>query len=226
VANQVALSFHGIGKPPGHVDPAEREYWVSPRLFSRLVEDSERAATEAGFELLVTFDDGNRSDLEIAAPLLAGRGIAAAFFPCTSRLTHPDYLSPNDLRTLSDDGFTIGSHGIDHVMWTKVGHEAAEREMRESKAQLEGILGMPVTSAAIPFGSYNRRVLRGMRLAGYRTAYCSDEGLADTRAWLRPRLTFRAGDDGLDVGALVSRLRSTAFRLRSGAKTRAKRWRP
>lgn len=188
-----ALNFHGIGPPGRDFEQGEAPYWLSRGAFEDLV--SRLSQWRAEDEILLTFDDGNRSDIEIAAPVLSRRGMTGRIFVLTGRLGAPGSLDRTDLRALQEWGFSIGSHGIDHVDWRSASPETLTNELRQSRSVLEDILGRPVTELAIPFGNYNARVLRAVREAGYAAAWTSDGGPCDPAAFLRPRLSVRADMD-------------------------------
>ena len=195
------LNFHGIGTPGPGIELAERPYWISAEMFESVI--PAMAEWQIARPLHITFDDGNRSDLEIAAPLLARHGLRAHVFVLTGRIGRPGYLDVVDIRTLADMGFVIGSHGVDHVNWTEQDDAALERELAGSKSELGAVLGRPVTEAAIPFGSYDKRVLAALRRAGYTAAWTSDGGEMDPAAFLRPRLSIRSGMSLEDVRAAM-----------------------
>ncbi|MFK7751197.1 MAG: polysaccharide deacetylase family protein [Sedimentitalea sp.] len=182
------LNFHGIGVPGPDIEPSERPYWISVAFFDQLVD---MLAQPNARHLFITFDDGNRSDLEIAAPRLANQGLEARFFVLSGRLERPGYLSPNDLTQLQQMGFQIGSHGQDHVNWAQLPADQLKQEVRSSRQVLEKATGRSITEAAIPFGSYNRAVLTALRDAGYQVAWTSDGGNMDPNRFLRPRLSVR-----------------------------------
>ncbi len=213
--------FHGIGEAPPHVPPAERPYWMPRQAFETFIRAAGDAASEQGVELLASFDDGNRSDIEIAAPLLLDRGIRGAFFPCAGRIGQRHYLAGADLRELRGMGFEIGSHGMDHVAWTALDAAGLTRELHAARTMLEQTIGQPLHSAAIPFGAYDRRVLKAMRAANYSTVHSSDPGLNQPGAWMPRRWGYRQ-DQPFDFGALVARSRQPLFRLMTALKRHAK----
>jgi peptidoglycan/xylan/chitin deacetylase (PgdA/CDA1 family) len=124
----------------------------------------------------ITFDDGNRSDLEIALPILLERGLSARFFVLASRISNPKYLSADNLRSMTEAGMKIGSHGLNHQPWTKLSEQALDDELSLSKQILSDITGKEVTDAACPFGKYNPRVLRALKKHAYRHVYTCDGG--------------------------------------------------
>lgn len=184
------LNFHGIGMPGDTIDAGEKPYWIDRAFFEELV--VELARRRDSHPVFITFDDGNKSDLEIAAPFLARHGLQARFFVLTGRLDMPGYLDRDDVRALRDMGFLIGSHGQDHLHWNTLASNDLERETQSSKHVLETVLNEPVTEAAIPFGDYNRGVLTALRRAGYSAAWTSDGGDMDPAAFVRPRMSVRS----------------------------------
>ena len=67
--------------------------------------------------VVLTFDDGNKSDLDFVAPLLKSHGFGATFFITEGLnfLTHKQhYLTWPEVRQLHDLGFEIGNHTQHH----------------------------------------------------------------------------------------------------------------
>lgn len=213
----IVLSFHGIGTPPLGIPDEERPFWIAEDLFAAFIASAPSKAKALGVDLFATFDDGNRSDLEIAAPLLARHGVAGAFFPCSGRVAKAGYLSEDDIRRLFALGFEIGSHGIDHVPWTEQGNDGLDREVVGSMHTLESILGEKIRTAAIPFGKYNRRVLAKLKATGYTKIYSSDRGFGNPTAMLTRRWTYKS-DEPFDLGYFVAKSSSIRNRLMVEAK--------
>jgi peptidoglycan/xylan/chitin deacetylase (PgdA/CDA1 family) len=213
------LTFHGIGEPPAAVGVAERDVWLSEADFAASL-DAIRTLPEA----TVSFDDGNSSDLQIALPALLERGISATFFVVAGRLGEPDYLSAADLRTLRDEGMTIGLHGMHHQGWRGLSDDDLDEEISVARRRLEDAAGARLDAAACPFGAYDRRVLARLRRAGFAAVFTSDGGWATRGAWLQARNTFRAGDGAAAV-ATIAADNGAAARSRHKLKTLVKRWR-
>lgn len=216
------LNFHGIGTPGRPLDPGEAEYWISTDRFfdvlDRIAGHHDRTC------LSITFDDGNLSDLTIAAPELRRRGLTAAFFVLTGRLGAPGSLHAGDVRALKDMGMYIGSHGISHRDWASLSANELNEELKGSKAALEGICGEPIRSAAIPFGRYNASVLAALRQAGYAAAYSSDGGSMETTAFLRPRTSIRHDTDDVALDGILSGRMHAWKRFRRKAAMTIKAW--
>lgn len=189
----IILNFHGIGEPPVPIPDDEAPYWIGEDAFRRILDSAIRATEHEPVTLVVSFDDGNASDLASGAPILREFGLRGLFFPCAGRLGKPGYLDRAALLELCALGFEIGSHGMDHLPWATLDAARLETEAGGSKARLEDALGRSVTSLALPFGSYNRRALAAARNAGYERVYSSDPAIARPGQWLRPRFSFRTG---------------------------------
>ena len=207
------LNFHGLGPPPATVPLAEHEYWLAPERFAALLVTARELTAASGVDLAITFDDGNRSDWAEAVPRLEALGLRASFFVLAGRLNRPGYLSPADLRELARRGMTIGSHGFDHVDWRGCAAGELDRELIGARRVIEDAVGAPVTHVGVPFGAYDRRVLKRLRALGYTAIHTSDGGFAP-RLGLRPRNTMRATASERDLARLFARERTTPRRLR------------
>ena len=183
--NAVILDFHGIGSPHADVDADERRYWVSERRFEEIL--ALVSAHPRSDQIVLTFDDGNASDLAIAAPLLARAGRVGHFFVLTGRLDRPLYLSREDVLALQAFGMHVGLHGRDHVVWAGLDEESLEQETSAARDQLAACLNRPVESVSIPFGRYNARVIRRLKACGFKTIYTSDGGPARSDALVQNR---------------------------------------
>jgi len=212
------VSFHGVGEPPRPLDHGEAMVWLRTDRFAAILD-----ALHGRDDVRLSFDDSNRSDVDVALPLLLERGMTATFFVLAGRLEDPHHLGVDDLRRLRDAGMTIGSHGLHHIDWRRCEADALARELAESRTILEDAVGDVVDQAAIPFGSYDRRVLAQARRDGrYARMYTSDSGPARAGAWLQPRTSV--ANDGVAPSALAQPP-GVAARAERTLKGLVKRWR-
>jgi len=155
-------------------------------LYARL---RERAA---GLLPEITFDDGHRSNLEFAAPILHARGIVARFFITVGWTgTKPGYMDWAELRELQAAGQSIGAHGWSHTLLTHCAESDLQKELRQARLVLEDKLGTSITTMSLPGGRYNRRVLAACANAGYTQVYSSIPKAADAQETLIGRLNIR-----------------------------------
>jgi peptidoglycan/xylan/chitin deacetylase (PgdA/CDA1 family) len=182
----VNITVHGIGPTSRTLDPGEEHTWVSVGQFERALD-----AAVGRDDVRITFDDGNASDLEIGLPRLVERGLKAEFFVLAGEFGKPGRIDAAGVRALLSAGMSVGSHGWAHRDWRKLTDAEAEREIGEANRVIGEVTGEPVTSVAIPFGSYDRIVLTRLRRAGVRRAYTSDGGTARRGQWLQARNSLR-----------------------------------
>jgi peptidoglycan/xylan/chitin deacetylase (PgdA/CDA1 family) len=126
-----------------------------------------------GHNVALTFDDGCETDLLAAAPILRQAGFSATFFITSGRLGQPGYLSNAQLTELNGQGFEIGCHSMTHPYLTDLDEAGLRHEIRDSKSQLEQIIGQPVHHFSCPGGRYDERVVSIARAAGYKTVATS-----------------------------------------------------
>ncbi len=114
----------------------------------------------------ITFDDGLRSVVHEAAPMLGARRMPATVFAVaghlgrqsdwpTQPLRAPRRLlaSSDELTELTDEGWEIGCHGLDHAPLSGATGALLERELVTARQRLEAALDRPVTSFAYPYGA-------------------------------------------------------------------------
>ena len=181
------FTVHGVGPYARELDSGEAATWIDIRQLEQVLDDvMERPAVR------LTFDDGNCSDVQIALPRLLERGLTAEFFPIAGLIGEPGRFDRSGLRELVAAGMSIGSHGWAHRDWRSLDDSSASQEIDQAIRRLSQLAGQPVHRVAVPFGSYDRTVLRRLRQAGVSRVYTSDGGRARIDAWLQPRTSLRS----------------------------------
>ncbi len=182
------------------------------------LQSRQRSAGTPGVALC--FDDGWRGAVERAAHILAERRLPAFFFITTQFVDRPLFTTSSALRGLDPQLFTVGSHGVTHRMMSSLSHHEIRRELLDSKAQLEDLLGRPVTALSVPGGAADERVLALADGAGYTEIFTSAVGHNPTtlgrrniariavrgstdEATIRRWLAFRMGPERLRAGVLA-----------------------
>ncbi len=129
--------------------------------------------------VVLTFDDGRRSDVELVGPLLARHGFGATFY-ITEGLGFEDksrFLEWDEIRWLDDAGFEIGNHHGRHVAVDTQTREEFERDLRHMEESCIGHgIPKPVTYC-YPGGHHCRTAVEALHDAGYLFARrcCSPE---------------------------------------------------
>ena len=124
-----------------------------------------RGGLDMGGTLSITFDDGYRDNLEVAAPILRQLGLPATFFvttgfigtdyipPWDQHLPHqPGWMDWSQIRALRDQGFEVGAHTDHHIDLGASSPELIRSELAQCRATLQRQLGVPATLFAYPFG--------------------------------------------------------------------------
>ena len=192
------LLYHGLYREREEIRGKPAREYVSERDFRGQV----RWLRENGYSLLtlgeclsrsergelprrtvcLSFDDGKRSDLELAAPVLAEEGVRGTFFVIPGWLGNPNIMVPEEVRRLAGMGMEIGSHSMTHPFMSTLSPAEMDREAADSKRCLENLVGTSVENFSYPFGDVDRRSRDAVVRAGYRTA-CGTRRGANTPPW-------------------------------------------
>jgi peptidoglycan/xylan/chitin deacetylase (PgdA/CDA1 family) len=158
------LCYHSVGQPDlgvndcsprrfrGHIELALRQGY-------RFVPAAQIARGHGGpRDLSITFDDGWRSTLTTAAPILREYEIPWTLFVATGLVEAPSdwhrsrMLGWEEIGDLSRMGVEIGSHSVSHPDFGHIDEQTAVDELNASKAIIKSRLGLSVDCFAIPFG--------------------------------------------------------------------------
>ncbi|MDO8617283.1 MAG: polysaccharide deacetylase family protein [Candidatus Uhrbacteria bacterium] len=155
--------------------------------------------------VLITFDDGYRNQYQYAFPLLKRLGLKATFFIISQGHRWRGYVTEEMIKELDQSGFiTIASHTQHHAMLPRYGAAAREREIGDSKKELETLLGHPVTSFAYPYGGWSVEISKEVERAGYQLGFGVRLGSLHTSS-SRYQLRRMHVNDREDVVALCDR---------------------
>lgn len=169
------LMYHGISDAP---EPGIAPYYqtsTSPASFRRqlslLAEQGFRALdlpqalewlrpaeSPRGNCLAITFDDGLRNVYTEAFPALREHGFTATVFLPTAFISDrrrafksAECLTWAEVREMRRHGIRFGSHTVNHPELVRLSWPEIERELRDSKTELERQLSEPATAFAYPF---------------------------------------------------------------------------
>ena len=149
--------------------------------------------------ITITFDDGYRDTLTIAAQTLADKKLPFTVFVSSANITSGDskFLNRQELIELSKiSGATIGSHGHAHSHLAKMSPQDVTSDLKHSKDWLEQIVQKPVTTLSYPHGSYNNDVVRIASEIGFEFAATSKWGVFEvgTKKLEIPRIDIWSQD--------------------------------
>lgn len=124
--------------------------------------------------VVITFDDNQPNQYDVALPILEKYGHMAVFYMVSNRLGMTGSLSKEQILDMQKRGMDIESHTISHRVMTALPNSEIDREFAESKKTLEDLLGRPVLHVAYPGTSHNQNVRDRAKAAGYLTATIMD----------------------------------------------------
>lgn len=172
------LMYHGLHAGATDAGRFDAVYSVAPQTFAAqldwLCEHGFRSTRlgndlgDTGKPVVISFDDGDISNVTAALPLLHERGMVAEFFVTSDFIGQPGMLTVEDVRTLARAGMGVQSHGRSHRFLEDLDNEAMYAELRDSKARLEAASGSPVTGIAFPGGRGGGRERDTALALGYR----------------------------------------------------------
>lgn len=95
-------------------------------------------------------------------------------------------MNASEVRAAYRSGLEIGAHTVNHPILARLEPEAAEDEIRQSRHQLQEIIGGPVTSFAYPNGrpnsDYGAQHVAVVRKAGFELAVSTAWGAASVHS--------------------------------------------
>jgi peptidoglycan/xylan/chitin deacetylase (PgdA/CDA1 family) len=216
------LMYHAIADPPAgapypdlYVSPPDFERqmaWLGAHGYRavtlrRLYDSWRRGSPLPARPVVLSFDDGYRSQYTVALPILRAR-----HWPGVLNLTvhHEDDfwgLPPPLVRRLIDAGWEIDSHTLTHPDLTALDAAALQHEVAGSRETLRQQFGVPVDFFCYPSGRFDARVVAVVKAAGYLGATTTEYGLARPRDVYRlARVRVNGGDGVAAFGAKMHAL--------------------
>jgi len=177
VINTPVLLYHHIGD-----EPKFRNYEVSTQSFagqmaalkvrgyetvtiSSLVNAIKSGAPLPERPVVITFDDGTIDVYQNAFPIMEALDFVGTFYLVGNYIDSPDFVSTEQVKTLLDAGWEIGSHSMTHADLSKT--TDLNHELYGSKEFLEKAFNVPVKTIAYPFGMVNAQVFEKTIDYGY-----------------------------------------------------------
>lgn len=131
--------------------------------------------------IVITFDDGYVDNYTNAFPILKELHMNATIFVVSSSLDGVRFMTPNEVKEMSDYGIDIESHTVSHKRLSSLSYEQQFKELKNSKEAIEKITGKPVISIAYPEGKYNIDTKKAFLASGYSMGFTTARGYADKR---------------------------------------------
>ena len=236
----VFLCYHGVTERPQrsptdstglHVNRqrfvAQLDFLVRRYHFVSLEEYLQ--ASQAGrrlpnYSLLLTFDDGFRNFLTVAAPLLSARQIPATVFLITGNAESTSnempetwqprddttYLSWREAKFLREKyQIDFGSHTCSHSPLMSLSQPEIVRELRQSREDLTRNLGIDYAALSYPKGERSQMLAAAARKQGYSCAVTTERGANEMEhdLFTLGRTLIGDADDKVSLAVRVSGVR-------------------
>lgn len=223
------LEYHVIAvAPPTAAFP---QLWVPPREFAAEMRYLDRhgyhvISLQEAYDywhggdsprrpIVVSFDDGYRSQYRSAMPVLARHG-----WPGVLNLVVHNFrsheLGPRRVRTMIARDWEVDAHTLTHPDLTVLGPAALRAQVGGSRTLLHRAFHVPVNFFCYPGGRFDRAVISAVRRAGYRLATTTIAGYARPSEPDRlRRIQIFPGDGAAGLAAKLRQLRPRIARSRT-----------
>ncbi|GEO09108.1 polysaccharide deacetylase family protein [Segetibacter aerophilus] len=122
--------------------------------------------------VMLTYDDTDDDQFNIAGPEMKKYGFKGVFFIMTVSINRPKYMTKDQIKQLADEGHVVTSHTWDHhsVKGYKTDQDWLT-QIEKPKKTIEDITGKQAVDFAYPFGLWNREAIPQLKKRGVRSAY-------------------------------------------------------
>ena len=130
--------------------------------------------------VVITIDDAYSSVYEYAWPIFKKYNLPFTLFISTDVIDNktPGYMNWEQVRTLRDNGVTIGSQTKSHPHMFKLTSEKIIEELSISNKRFIDEIGSKPKFFAYPYGEYNLEVIEQVKLHGFVAAFGQHSGVA------------------------------------------------
>jgi len=157
-------------------------------------------ATLPARPIVLSFDDGYRSHVTAALPLLRRQGWPGVLNLDLSNLAPAWGIPPAGVRKLLAAGWEVDAHSLSHADLTSLSGMALAREVSGSRRAIQRLFGVVPRFFCYPAGRYDTEAVAAVRTAGFDGATTTELGLADRRSpfvLARVRVSREDGAAGL-----------------------------
>jgi peptidoglycan/xylan/chitin deacetylase (PgdA/CDA1 family) len=221
---RMILIYHAVGDGPLAMPEVlfwRQMDWLKEHATVESLDSLLENRQGGGLRVALTFDDGYRCLHRHVAPILEERGFPATVYlntahigdaePCRSDETRGHYpgeefLLWKEVGELQEKGWTIGSHGVEHIDLTTLPPDEVEFQAAHSKREIEQRLGETCRHYSYTWGRCNPAVQEKLDGAGYLYAVAGHHAPvgSDSNCLALPRIDIRREYTLNDFIAVVS----------------------
>lgn len=211
--HSIAYEKNNILRVPKDKFDAEMK-WLYDNGYKTITLDDVYNGIESGKgvpekSVVITFDDGYVDNYQNAYPVLKKYGFTGTTFMITSSIDNPHdgYLSSAQIKEMDADCLKVESHTVTHGYLNKMSYEKQLKELKDSKAALEKLLGHEIKYLAYPTGKYDANTVKAAKEAGYKMCFKMNGGQGTVSD---PQYEFPRFFVGEDLNDFISRIKGTA----------------
>lgn len=187
-SRRIVLLYHAVGSGPMATTTdqfRQQMQWLAGVARVVPVDALLGAESVPGLQVAITFDDGYSSVRDGALPILAAMELPAALYlntgcigekeahPSRTELGHypgETFMRWTDVEALAQAGWTVGSHGVDHLDLTQEPADACKRQLVQSRDEINRRLHLDCVHFAYPWGRNTAQLRALAAQCGYRYA--------------------------------------------------------
>ncbi|MGY3053407.1 peptidoglycan/xylan/chitin deacetylase (PgdA/CDA1 family) [Pedobacter sp. UYEF25] len=124
--------------------------------------------------IMISFDDTDLDQFEVAAPTLKKYGFKGVYFIMTVSIGKKGrigYMSKAQIKQLSEDGNTIASHTYDHKNFAHFTEADWKTQIDQPTKTLAEITGKKINYFAYPYGIFKTSSLHKLEEHGFKAAF-------------------------------------------------------
>ncbi|MCW3105664.1 MAG: polysaccharide deacetylase family protein [Segetibacter sp.] len=121
---------------------------------------------------MLTYDDTDDDQFNIAEPEMKKYGFKGVYFIMTVSINRPKYIKREQVKQLSDEGNVIASHTWDHHK--SIDYKTEEdwaTQIEKPKKQIEEITGKSASYFAYPYGLWDKKGIPELKKRGIKAAF-------------------------------------------------------
>lgn len=186
---RVVLIYHAVGSSPWAIDhsvfKSQMEWLCAHARLSPLEEllaPSNTDTSPQSLQVALTFDDGYACLADVVLPILSDLGVRATVYLNTGRIGGRERLASDaalghypaerflawaDVERLASSGWMIGSHGVEHRDLSVCSQGAVDRELLQSRKEIESRLGGVCRHFCYTWGRHTAILRSRVAAAGY-----------------------------------------------------------
>lgn len=223
-ARKLILLYHSLGaNSPAVLEASFRQQvaWLAENATIISLDSVIQDSNERGLRVALSFDDGYASLHDHVAPILLEYGATATVYLNTgwigetsrkvsdvARGHYPkeNFLTWSEVEALAKAGWTIGSHGVEHLDLTRQPAVVVARELADSKREVASRLGRPCQHFSYTWGRFTRVLQCTVKEAGYVSAVSGVHGPVRSACdlYALPRIDVRSEYELSDFADVVA----------------------